>query len=295
MDYSTSIKEGFVGQKSLILPNNIISTIKSNPISNLLFITDVGYFPNARHHFRQRRKGCKQFIFIYCVEGCGWVKVYKNTFRVLPNQFIIIPKNAPHSYWADEKTPWSIYWMHFDGSISSHIFEKYAERSLSPVTVPFTDERLALFGRIISVLSSGFNEQKIEYASIVCLNFLSSFIYYDLELSTEPNNNDNLVDKIIDYLNNNIHKTITTQEIVENFHYSHSYLFSVFKKKTGYSIIHFFNLLKIQKACEYLNFTSLSVKEICFKMGFQDPLYFSRLFKKYMGLAPTEYRNELVD
>jgi AraC family transcriptional regulator of arabinose operon len=295
MDYSTSIKDGFVGQKSFILPNNIVSTIKSNTVASLLYATDVGYFPNARHHFRQRRRGCQQYIFIYCVEGCGWVKVAKKILRVLPNQFIIIPKNTPHSYWADEKTPWSIYWMHFEGSISDHIYDKYTKGSDLTQTVPFTDERLSLFGRVIDVLNSGFNDEKIEYASIACLNFLSSFIYFQLELSTEPSNNDNLVDNIINYLNSNLDKTITTQEIVEQFHYSHSYLFSVFKKKTGYSIIHFFNLLKIQKACEYLNFTGLSVKEICFKMGFQDPLYFSRLFKKYMGLAPTEYRNELID
>jgi AraC family transcriptional regulator of arabinose operon len=56
--------------------------------------------------------------------------------------------------------------------------------------------------------------------------------------------------------------------------------------------MYFFNFKKIQQASEYLNCTDLSVKEISFKVGFQDPLYFSRMFKNYSGKSPRLYRNE---
>jgi len=52
----------------------------------------------------------------------------------------------------------------------------------------------------------------------------------------------------------------------------------------------FFNLNKTQKACEYLSYTDLSIKEISFKIGFEDPLYFSRTFKNFMGKSPRNYR-----
>ncbi|WP_415864943.1 helix-turn-helix domain-containing protein [Thalassobellus suaedae] len=74
------------------------------------------------------------------------------------------------------------------------------------------------------------------------------------------------------------------------FNLSTSYLQTLFKKRTGYSLIHFFNLKKTQKACEYLNYTDLSIKEISVKLGFKDPLYFSRLFKNYMGVSPKAYK-----
>lgn len=295
MDNSTAIKEGFIGQKLLIIPNNIISKIRSMPLANFLYVTDIGYFPNAKHHQRQRQKGSNQYILIYCVEGKGWIKIHKKLHHVSPNQFIIIPKDTPHKYGADQDIPWSIYWMHFDGTMAGNMYNKYSNSSPSAaVTVPFIDERLSLFKQIIDILNSGFNEEKIQYASLTSLNFLSTFIFSDLHITTDPQANDSLVDEIIHYLNENIHKSVNTDEIVDKFNYSPSYLFSLFKKKTGYSIIHFFNLMKIQKACEYLTFSDLSVKEICYKMGFQDPLYFSRLFKKYMGVAPTDYRKELI-
>ena len=52
----------------------------------------------------------------------------------------------------------------------------------------------------------------------------------------------------------------------------------------------FFNLKKAQKACEYLNYTDLSIKEISFKVGVEDPLYFSRIFKNYMGKSLRNYK-----
>ncbi len=52
---------------------------------------------------------------------------------------------------------------------------------------------------------------------------------------------------------------------------------------------------KVQKACEYLNYTDLTIKEISFSLGFQDPLYFSRLFKGHMGISPRKYRKGQMD
>ncbi len=86
-------------------------------------------------------------------------------------------------------------------------------------------------------------------------------------------------------------KALKIEEMALYFNYSPSHFFSIFKKKTGFSPINYFNDLKIQKACQYLSFTSMSVKEISYTLGFNDPLYFSRLFKKIMGVPPLRYRN----
>jgi AraC-like DNA-binding protein len=64
----------------------------------------------------------------------------------------------------------------------------------------------------------------------------------------------------------------------------------VFKKKTGLSPLAYFNQLKVQHACELLKKTDLKINQICYKVGIEDSLYFSRLFSKAMGMSPTEYR-----
>uniref|UniRef100_UPI0035943D83 helix-turn-helix domain-containing protein n=1 Tax=Aquiflexum sp. TaxID=1872584 RepID=UPI0035943D83 len=121
-----------------------------------------------------------------------------------------------------------------------------------------------------------------------------SFLYYSLRSSdTVSNINDKLINEIKAYLKKNITEKITISKIAQEFNKSNSTIFSLFKQKTGYSIIHYFNLLKIQYACELINLTPMSLKEVSYELNFQDPLYFSRLFKKYMGVSPREYRKNL--
>jgi AraC-like DNA-binding protein len=64
----------------------------------------------------------------------------------------------------------------------------------------------------------------------------------------------------------------------------------LFKQKTGFAPMEYFNQLKVQKACQYLLFTDLRIKEIAEQLGMEDPYYFSRMFKGVMGLSPKEYR-----
>jgi AraC family transcriptional regulator of arabinose operon len=64
----------------------------------------------------------------------------------------------------------------------------------------------------------------------------------------------------------------------------------LFRKSRNHTPVDYFNRLKIQKACELLKTTDQPVGEIGESLGFTDPYYFSRLFKKTMGLSPRTYR-----
>jgi AraC-like DNA-binding protein len=85
---------------------------------------------------------------------------------------------------------------------------------------------------------------------------------------------------------------LTIEVLANQACYSISRYSELFKQKTGYSPIQFFIRLKIQKSCEYLYFTNLNIKEICKEVGFDDPYYFSRMFKKQIGVSPSEYRKK---
>lgn len=80
---------------------------------------------------------------------------------------------------------------------------------------------------------------------------------------------------------------LAAQQHISVSHYSRS-----FKLKTGSSPINYFNQLKIQKACQYLYFTDLNIKEICIELGMDDQYYFSRLFSKVMGISPSKYKKQ---
>ncbi len=90
----------------------------------------------------------------------------------------------------------------------------------------------------------------------------------------------------------NLHKQLTLEEIAAYAKYSPTYLSNIFSQKSGMSIINYFNLLKIQKACSLLDFTDKKIKEIAYELAFNDPYYFSKVFTKHMHLSPREYREK---
>ena len=91
-------------------------------------------------------------------------------------------------------------------------------------------------------------------------------------------------------MKNNISTALTINQLANQANYSVSRYSEVFKQKTGYSPIQYFIRLKIQKSCEFLYYANLTIKEICREVGFDDPYYFSRMFKKQIGISPMQYK-----
>ncbi|GAB3657198.1 AraC family transcriptional regulator [Echinicola sediminis] len=295
MKKESLLKTGFIGEKITVIPRGLLKVYSQSEINKSLYLTDIGYFPKALYHFRKRPKGSDEYILIYCIEGAGTIGMDNHRFHLDPNSFFIIEPNKPHFYMSDKENPWSIFWVHFSGILSKGIFNRFTEQNDGkPIIIPFEKNRIAEFEYLIDVFKNGISREVFEYSSMLLHKTLGSFIYYSLKSNKKiESNNDKLVDNIILYLNNHIYESIKIDEISKEFNKSSSSIFSLFKQKTGHSLIHYFNLLKIQKACEMINLTSLSIKEISYQLNFQDPLYFSRLFKKYMGVSPSKYKSNL--
>ncbi|MFK7782615.1 AraC family transcriptional regulator [Psychroserpens sp.] len=291
---SKVIEEGFVGQKMVALPESIINISKENQITRNFYVSDLGYYPSAHHHYRLRKQGAKQHIFIYCTKGKGEIHLNNVRTEINPNQFYIIPKNSNHEYKADIDDPWSIYWFHFNGVLADKLYKRYeSTQTANYKNIPFSKERINSFEKILALFNSNYLENHLEYANLLTLNFISYFIYHDFESNIKGNTDNTTVNSIITFLGNNLDKKLTLDVIASKFNYSKSYLHTIFKAKTGYPLLVFFNLKKIQKACELLNYTDMSIKEISFEVGFEDPLYFSRIFKNFMGKSPRNYKQSL--
>jgi len=79
-------KEGFQGQKSYMMPSSTLKKAMSHPLCKSLYITDIGYYPNAQFHSRERKKGCQQYNLIYCVKGEGWYNILDKKYVLKGNQ-----------------------------------------------------------------------------------------------------------------------------------------------------------------------------------------------------------------
>ena len=112
-------------------------------------------------------------------------------------------------------------------------------------------------------------------------------IYQCFHQNEGPYKND--VAKTIAYIEENYMHRLTLASISANVNLSSSYLCRVFKSEVGISITSYLNNLRIRKAATLIKEQALSLKEISAMVGIDDQLYFSRLFKKCMGISPSEY------
>lgn len=287
---SLKIQEGFLGQRMIVIPPIDKALINENSIYQNMFLTAIGYYPKADHHDRKRETGADQYILLYCVSGKGTILTGGDTYILKPNQYFILPKHQDHHYYTSKDDPWSIYWVHYDGIIAKQLYEKF-QHSLKEKknTVPFDNTRVNQFNSIYSIIENSFQVSDLELAGILLNTFLASFLYGDI--LDQSNNEEDQISEIIKFMKQNLDKNFTIEKFANEFDLSVSRYSEMIKKKTGFSPIHYFNNLRINQSCQYLYFTELSIKEICSKTGFNDPYYFSRLFKKLMGVSPNTYRN----
>ena len=99
----------------------------------------------------------------------------------------------------------------------------------------------------------------------------------------------------VNYLQKHIDKPLSLHDIANAVNLSVSHFAAIFKKSTGFSIIEYFNHLKTQKACQYLQFTDLRINEIADRLGIEDPYYFSRMFTKIVGILLINTRSRRND
>ena len=102
-----------------------------------------------------------------------------------------------------------------------------------------------------------------------------------------------LYEQIMEYLKSNLGGELSLTELSRKFNYSNTFLCTKFKEQSGESIMQCYNRLKIEEACRLMQRVGPSLAEISAQLGFNNPYYFSRVFKKIKKVAPSEYRKKL--
>ena len=288
-------EEGFPGQISFVIPDRVLSSLGDNPLVADLYITDIGYYPKAQFHFRDRPFGSSQFILIYCTDGQGEIHIKQNIQSITSGHFFIIPAGISHSYHADKQNPWSIYWIHFAGRKSDG-FSKYSNQCISVDrgVKSRKNDRLELFLEIFSNLERGFRTETLEYVNLCLPYLLASFIHAGPFKSVTGNKEDNSVDQSINFMLENLTKKLKVSDIALEIGYSTSHFCRLFLSKTGHSPIDYFIQLKVQRSCRLLDNSLMTIADVAREIGFEDQFYFSRLFHNVMGMPPSEYRKTRI-
>lgn len=272
-----------------ITPIFIVNQLRSNIVSRGLFPTAFGYYQKASGH-QVSRSHHDDHLLILCSEGKGHFQSENIEFTITANDILFIPKGTKHKYLADKTEPWTIYWCHFEGHLFQQFMDHIGINEHNPVLkVTDISDFKSEFTQLLSLPKHGLELNAFIVAANICKKLLSLCCLQKHQFQTEKKAF--RLDNVNAYLSENITENLTLDEMAQYHSLSKFHFSKKFKQVFGATPMKHFLSMKIQHACIQLDTTNLTIKAIAESIGIDDPYYFSRLFKKVMGMSPKQYRN----
>jgi len=266
----------------------IINTPSSAAKQTFFYMQETGYL-KAIDAARSQRQNLDSYLIAAVVEGKGSLTINDKTYNISKGECFFIDCRTPHFYKSDEKDPWEIVWIHFNGGMS----QQYYELFLSQYKNVF---KSIMFDRIVSVITEiiNINEYNDVNTEVITSKLIMELLTYVLTVNKETNDCDSALNKklsaVYDYINRNFNSDISLDELSSQFYISKFYLTREFKKLYGKTIFQQIITARINYGKELLRFTDKTVEEIAHLCGFNDQSYFARQFKKIENLTCFSYR-----
>jgi AraC family transcriptional regulator of arabinose operon len=276
-----------------LTPAFMLSKLARHPLTRECYPAGMGYYPRAFGH-RMERQRHDDNLLIYCVEGQGRVTTPEGSARVVAGNMLLLPQGVTHQYQADQIDPWTIYWVHFQGS-GTAVFNQYLgyRDGASPVTrVGVSPQLTAHFRGLMEVRRTGYNTRAFINAANQLRHLLTEFALEVRRSQAVNQHNFNLA-AVQSFMLENLSRQLDLDTLAASARLSRFHFSSKYKALTGYSPIRHFLNMKMEYACHLLDSGELSVKEVAATLGYEDPLYFSRLFSRTIGMPPRSYRNSV--
>lgn len=227
-----------------------------------------------------RQKGRVDYHIVYLLEGTMEAEYLGTTHTLKAGDFIFYPPNVPHRYQDFSGT--NRVWVHFTGQVIPEILQeaqlKGGAYHLSPST-----QLKNLFVQLVAVHNSS-PEVSTEKA------ILLSILYQLGQQCTTKVNGNHQLDQCAAYLAEHYDTPLSVQELAKMCCLSQSRFLFLFKERFGVPPKEYQTRLRVQSGKLLLSTTQLSVSDISTMVGYEDPLYFSRIFKKYTAMSPRCYR-----
>jgi AraC family transcriptional regulator of arabinose operon len=272
-----------------VTPAFMIEKLARHPLTKDCYPTAMGFYPEASGH-RMRRERHDDNLLIYCAAGKGFVSTENWSGAIDPGDLVLLPQGLMHEYRANHRNPWSIYWVHFQGA-STGIFTQYlGYREGQPVVeVGLSPTLPAAFTSLMQVRRTGYSTRAFINAANQLRHLLSQMA---LDIRAHQGRGEQTFDlqQVHGFMLEHIDQPMTLDTLAATANLSKYHFSTRYKKLTGYSPIKHFLNMKMEHACHLLDSSDLTVQAIAAAVGYEDPLYFSRLFSKTIGLSPRAYR-----
>lgn len=285
-------RDGFVDQRMFVLPEPLRAAARRHPLLRALHVTDAGFFPAASGHRIERKAGAPTTLVILCRSGQGWFQLRGRHYRVEAGDLAWLPAGQPHAYGAGDVNPWTIAWVHFAGDETDAWRELlgHAAASNEPL-IPLPPARLdeVALEAAYRPLERG-HALREQVAAVVALRrALNAMVEVAAEHRAVRTARERVAASI-EKLRAEPHRAQRLGRLAAEAGVSVTHYSALFRQRTGFSPIDFLIRQRVQAAGQLLDRTAFSVREIAERVGYDDPYYFSRCFRRVMGCSPRAYR-----
>ena len=232
------------------------------------------------------------YLIHYVTAGRGIYHVDGASYEVHAGMMFAVFESSVVSYTADAGDPWEYYWVGFTGADAERLMK------LSPFSrgLPVLDGGGDGFrAELLHIYESAGPSPADEARAVGYLYlFLASLISLSPNGAKTASSGTQYVENALKYIKYNYSSKIDIRDIAGSIGVSRSHLYRIFVKHLGMSPNEYLAKYRVNEACGLLRSSGLSIGEIANSVGFEDQLYFSRVFKKYKGVAPSRYVGQLA-
>jgi AraC-like DNA-binding protein len=272
-----------------VIPRRTVAALAEHPLSCQLYPLGIGYYQHARGHHMQRARHDDNLL-IYCLEGRGRLTVDARSRSVKPGDLLVLPRGRNHSYETRDSAPWSILWVHFDGMLAQDFIDQLdTDGATSLLPLGIHSRLVADFEALLDARQASHNLA----AFVHCANQLRQLLTHIAllkPLATRLASDSMDLETVHSLMQARLHEQLDIDTLAQAVSLSRFHFIKKYKALTGTTPINHFIHLKIERACHLLDVTSKGVNEVAWALGYEDAYYFSRIFKKTMGISPSQYR-----
>jgi AraC-like DNA-binding protein len=283
--------EGFPGQRLVIIPPAIAVEASRKPVTRDLCVTHIGTFEATSEHYVERPHGTSQHILIACISGKGACSLAGREWSLESGDLLFRPPREAHVYRANPRSPWTIFWMHFRGARAADHLENLGVSRMNPiVSVNDTAVLFDAFEDTFRHVHRGFNEAAMTGLSTAFVRLLGLAKVHQRTPGARSHRAENRLLKVLTLMREDLARPWTLDDLAREAHLSVPHFSELCRRQTGMPPLGLLIRLRLQRAMDLLQHGNHNVAEAAAAVGYEDPFYFSRLFRKHMGSPPSACR-----
>jgi len=295
----------------LFIPVILLKKLSRHRLTDGLYPISLG-ITQANNNYKLQQMNSHCHSLIYCLSGSGKL-VYQGKKRVIKRgDIVIINPNTPFTFTLSKTKKSSkqlshvekqlsnrdnkaadniVYWINFTGTLAQDFAERLLMKMDNGVAhVGILKNIVSDFDHLLALGARGYTATNVIHAVHILQQALS-FLALQLRLTMFNNSSSFDLEAVEALMRNSLHQELSLDTLAHYSQLSKFHFAKKFKELTDSSPIQHFINMKIQHACSQLDNSDIAIKDIASDLGYSDPYYFSRLFKKLVGISPKQYRD----